>query len=144
MKKPLWVSWGSIRRYSHENTTQLSERVRQYAMAGIAVIWIFRVSTPDNAPHLDQVYLWPLMAFIFTLVIDVLQYSIGSILYYRYDSTHRLKAKALLGHDPEDDELVEIPRISKGVLYWMLALKTVVLLVGYVLLGIQIGGTLFR
>ncbi len=89
---------------SYEFSKLASDLVRQFAFAGIAIIWIFKYEKPIE--HLIPVELFkPLLFLIITLALDLLQYLIPSIIwtiFYKYHenkgrkSDYELKANKLL------------------------------------------------
>lgn len=71
---------------SYEFSKSTSDLVRQFAFAGIAIIWIFKYQKPVD--HLIPVELFkPLLFLIITLAFDLLQYFVPSIIwtfFYKY------------------------------------------------------------
>jgi len=65
---------------SYEFTKQTSDLVRQFAFAGIAIVWIFKFD--DSSPHLiPSDLIKPLLFFVSTLIFDLLQYLFPSIIF---------------------------------------------------------------
>lgn len=62
----------------------LSENVRKLAFAGIAIIWIFRVGNTAANLAFPPSLLWPLIAFIIALIVDVAQYLYKSTTWWLY------------------------------------------------------------
>ena len=77
---------------SYEFSKSTSDLVRQFAFAGIAIIWIFKL---DNAKiHLiPQELLVPLFLFIITLAFDLFQYFIPSIIWTMFYKHHESKGR---------------------------------------------------
>lgn len=73
----------------YESSGKVSELTRQLALAGIAVVWIFRVGT-DHAPKFPKELLYALLFFVLTLAVDLLQYLYKTLLWGRY---HYVKEK---------------------------------------------------
>ena len=60
-----------------------SDIMRQLGLAGIALIWLFRVDSPKG-PALDKRLLWA-ASFIFgAFIFDFLQYAFGATIWFRY------------------------------------------------------------
>lgn len=70
---------------SYEFSKQTSELIRQFAFAGIAIIWIFKIDKPGL--HLiPQELIYPLLMLVIALIFDLCQYLIPTIIwtiYYR-------------------------------------------------------------
>jgi multisubunit Na+/H+ antiporter MnhB subunit len=89
---------------SYDFTKITSDLVRQFAFAGIAVIWIFK--NDKSSPFLIPTELFnPLLFLVITLVFDLLQYLFPSIiwtlffLYYekKHNGNTKVKVKANKG-----------------------------------------------
>jgi hypothetical protein len=72
-------------------TKAVSDLIRQLAFAGIAIIWIFKISANPNdklivnQPHLiPNELLLPLFFLVMTLVFELLQFLIPAIIYTLY------------------------------------------------------------
>lgn len=63
----------------YELSAKLSDIVRQLSFAGIAVIWMFRVSTEKTGIVFQPVLIWPLLLFVVALSLDLAHYLYGSI-----------------------------------------------------------------
>lgn len=90
---------------SYEFSKQTSELIRQFAFAGIAIVWIFKFEKPEQ--HLlPQDLITPLLFFVSTLCFDLLQYLIPTIIwtiFFRYyekknrgNTSKEIKASGLL------------------------------------------------
>ncbi len=78
---------------SYEFSKSTSDLVRQFAFAGIAIIWIFKIEKPVD--HLIPAKLFkPLLFLIFTLCFDLLQYLIPSIIWWIFYSYHERKGRS--------------------------------------------------
>jgi hypothetical protein len=67
-----------------------SDIVRQLSLAGIGLIWIFRMGS-DKEPVIDQGLLRAALFIFLALLLDFLQYLTGTIiwfLYFRFKETH--------------------------------------------------------
>jgi len=71
---------------SLDYTKTVSDLVRQFALAGIAIIWIFKIDKPTT--HLIPTELFtPILFLVATLAADLFQNLIGALvwfLFYRY------------------------------------------------------------
>jgi hypothetical protein len=71
-----------IRDAYYQSTGKVSELVRQFSLAGIAVIWIFRIGGDDAGGVLyTNELLLPLGFFVAALGSDLLQYVYGSVIW---------------------------------------------------------------
>lgn len=61
---------------------KLSDAVRQFSVAGVAAVWVFRVGG-ENAGGVawNPSLLWPLAFFVTALSLDLLQYAYYSLVY---------------------------------------------------------------
>ena len=77
---------------SYEFSKTTSDLVRQFAFAGIAIIWIFKFEKPQD--HLIPFELFkPLLFLILTLSFDLLQNLIPSIIWTIFYKYHESKGK---------------------------------------------------
>jgi hypothetical protein len=61
-------------------TKAASDAARSLAIAGIATVWVFKV-TDGTAFHLDRVELWAGASFVAALSCDLLQFVVGTAVY---------------------------------------------------------------
>lgn len=61
-----------LKRDYYEFSKAASNKVRQMAFAGIAVIWIFRTTSTEGV-HFDKTLFWSLAILVITLALDFLQ-----------------------------------------------------------------------
>lgn len=66
----------------YKYTRLASEVSRKLAFAGIAVVWIFVVVGDAGSRELPEPLRWPLLLFVLSLALDIIQYSLGSIIWY--------------------------------------------------------------
>lgn len=71
------MHWEEYRKAYYEFSAMASERSRQLAYAGIAVIWVFR-SSDDK---LDSSLIWPLGLFVAGLFLDLIQYVVATLVW---------------------------------------------------------------
>jgi hypothetical protein len=86
-----------IRNDYYGYTRQTSEIARYLALAGIGVIWIFRVQAGDKIA-LPRELVLPTALLIIGLALDLLQYVVASLIWGIYG---RLKEKAGIKNDEE-------------------------------------------
>lgn len=78
---------------SYEFSKSTSDLVRQFAFAGIAIIWIFKYQ--KSVDHLIPVELFkPLLFLIITLGLDLLQYLIPSIIWAAFYKHYEKQGKS--------------------------------------------------
>jgi hypothetical protein len=87
-----------------ELSGKASDIMRQLGLAGIALIWLFRVET-GKGPALDKRLLWAASLIFGAIIFDFLQYAVGATIWFRYfrnkenegvDDKTRFKAPARL------------------------------------------------
>ena len=100
-----------------------SDIVRQLSLAGIAIVWLFRVGS-DKAPVIDQNLLRAALFIFLALFLDFLQYLVGTViwfLYFRYKEKHGAT---------ENDEFLAPEKLTWPT--WVLFyLKSTMMLVAY-------------
>jgi hypothetical protein len=105
-------------------TGKTSEVVRNLALAGFALIWLFKRDT-DAGPLVPTVFLWPAFVLLLTLTADFLHYAFGAPLWGWYDEEHnRLKT-------PKEQE-VKPPKFIYWILRGFFYTKLVLLVTAYV------------
>jgi hypothetical protein len=109
--------------YEYEGLT--SGLVRQLALAGIAVIWIFKIDNPKEHLIPDECY-WPLLLFVLTLVFDFLQYFILAIIWKIFFRYHEKKNNGNVEVNVKADPRFLWPS------YFLFYGKAVLLAIGYI------------
>ena len=100
----------------------VSDLVRKLALAGIGVIWIFRVGDKTGGITYFDAMLWPLGLFVGSLAADFLQYLYKTVVWGSLNHYYWLK------HKDNDKEI----RISEKwnwpaiVLFWSKSLLTII------------------
>jgi hypothetical protein len=110
-----------------EASSKVSDITRQMALAGIAIIWIFR--QPETAEKiLSKDLIYPLFFFVFTLSCDIFQYIYKTVAWYWF---FRLHEKKVNKKNP-DPSLKANPVMNypTWLLFW---LKVIGLIIGYTL-----------
>jgi hypothetical protein len=100
-----------------------SDIARQLALAGIAVVWIFKVQQGVNV-ILPAELLLPALLFVATLGLDLLHYVIAALIWGAFTQWHRSQ------HVQEEDEVTASGALNYPalVLFWA---KLVTVCVGY-------------
>jgi hypothetical protein len=111
-----------------EASSKVSDLTRQMALAGIAIIWIFR--QPDTSEKIIcKELLTPLIFFISTLSFDILQYIYKTIAWAIF---FRIKEKKTKKQDPDPPmQARPIMNLPTWILFF---LKVICLLIGYILI----------
>jgi hypothetical protein len=65
-------------------TGKTSEINRTFALAGIAIIWIFKTTDSKGQYNIPIELLAPLKWFIFALLLDLFHYFVGGLIWWRY------------------------------------------------------------
>jgi hypothetical protein len=112
---------------SYEFSKLTSNIVRQFAFAGIAIIWIFKYDKPVE--HLiPQELLYPLLYFVATLSFELFQYLIPTIIWSIFFHYNEWKFKGDTDKDIKASDWFSIP----GWLFF--TLKNISVIIGYYLL----------
>ena len=101
-----------------------SDIVRQLSLAGIAVIWLFKSGT-EGAPVLDKPLVRAALFIFLALLLDLLQYLLGSAIWFLY-FRHMEKGGAKL------DTEVEAPESLNWPTWFLFAAKAAMMLVAYI------------
>ncbi len=112
---------------AHEFQSLASGLVRQLALAGIALIWIFKIDKPVDHLIPNECYC-PLLLFVLTLGFDFLQYFIPSIIWMNF---FRRQEKIHKGNVAINIKAKEIYSVPGYFFYWG---KVILLFIGYILI----------
>jgi len=117
--------------YFHSGKT--SELVRQLALAGIAVIWLFKYEV-IGVTKVPADLLLPLMLIVLGLALDLLQYTVATVVWGVF---HRMKERSGVS---EDADFTAPPKINWPAiaLFW---LKVTSIAIAYVLLLLHLART---
>lgn len=125
-----------IREAYEELSGKLSSIVRQLAFAGIGIIWIFRMTNSDNSISISKDFSLPLILLVLTLILDVLQYFISTVIWHSFYHINYRK------NPNEDREMNE--NESWNIPCWVIFyFKVVVLITAYIFLFIYLWKILF-
>ena len=114
--------WGAY--YSHSGKT--SDIARQLCFAGLALIWLFHKDQSANSLVIQKDLQLPAFIFVGALALDLVQYTIVSIVWRRWC---RQEEQALKG--PKDDPDLEAPRNINAPADVVFLIKLVLVIVGY-------------
>ena len=106
---------------------KVSDLTRQFNLAGIAIIWIFRVGAEGGGIPFTKALLWPLGMFSLSIAFDLLHYVSSTVawgLYFRHKDKQGV---------PRDQEFRAPRQLNWPALafFWT---KTVLTLIGLALL----------
>lgn len=65
-----------------QSTAKASEITRQLALAGIAIIWLFKITDSNGHETISNEFIYPLCFLIATLGLDLMQYVIKGLIWY--------------------------------------------------------------
>ena len=119
---------------------KVSDLARQLALAGIAVVWLFKVDRAGQTPAIPQELVAPMFLLVVTALADFLQYAYGTVAYHiRYETAERQMKKDQL---PADHNFkvsrVHVLRFMDVMFY----LKIATVIIAYALLARFILGRL--
>ena len=103
-------------------TGTLSSNVRNLCFAGIAIVWVFRIGTDIPEPLFA-----PLLCFVLSLSLDLLQYIVSSLVWWAFYLT---KEKEI-----EDDDDTRAPKHINLPAELLLIGKVVAVCVGYIFIA---------
>ena len=115
-----------------EASSKVSDLSRQMALAGIAIIWIFR-QTDLSGQIICKELIPPLFSFILTLTFDILQYIYKTVAWYIFFRTREKKINKK-NPDPttQANPIINLPT-------WILfGSKIVSLIIGYIMIFIYL------
>src|SRR5687768_10790533 len=90
-KAEVWrAEWRAYKEYAEQAfdryVTKANDLVRQLALAGIAVVWVFRETTATGAVNVPAQLRWAAILFVLCLTLDLIHY-----LYGTWDTSTRLE-----------------------------------------------------
>ena len=126
-----------IRNDYERYSTKVSDINRQLIFAGIAIVWLFRVSSNDGHTTFP-IGLYPtLLFFILSFGADILQYTIQSLLWFGFYWNKKCKNNKLNKKDAEDI-IVKEPEWPNLIPWGLWFLKVVFTVIAYCKLGIYL------
>jgi hypothetical protein len=108
-------------------SSKASEVNRQLALAGVAIVWIFK-NPEGSAKLLPEGLIMPLIFLIISLSIDLLHYLIGTIIwgiYFEYKEYQVNKGKIQDGN-------IKAPNILSYIITALFFLKIIAMCVAYI------------
>lgn len=106
-----------------------SDIARHLAFAGIAIIWIFRVSTATHV-SIPSCLLLPLLLFGLTLAADLLQYVTATFIWGVFHQYHEQKEPDDPSHNPD----LFAPLYLRIPITFFFVMKLVLVLAGFIAL----------
>lgn len=91
-----------VRGESQEYSKLTSTNARNYAFAGIAIVWV--LSNESSGEALNYLSLW---IFALALLLDLLQYAVGTLIWAVFDSCQQKKLKKKFGHEENAHKKIE-------------------------------------
>jgi hypothetical protein len=117
-----------VRNESQEYSKLTSTNARNYALAGIAVVWI--LSSKNASEALNYFALW---CFGFALFMDLMQYSLGAVMWAAFDALKQYELKKQFGADDQKIEAddFEAPNWMNWPTMVCFTLKPIAVLIGF-------------
>lgn len=125
-----------IRNAYEELSGSLSKINRQLTFAGIGIVWLFRVTTEQGTTTIDKGMLVPILCFVISFGVDLLQYLWQSYIWYFF---YWCKRK----HGSKEEDEVNEPEWPNVVAWVMFTIKVLALMIAYICLGIFLYDYLF-
>lgn len=117
------------RKFYYDHSRSLSTVARQLAFAGIATVWIFKV-TSNGSPSIPDRLHWPIILFVAVLGADLLQYTCAALSWGLFEVLMERKFQKE-GRD-ETAERFGAPNSTNWLGNLFLILKVLLLLIAYV------------
>lgn len=115
-----------------EASSKVSDLTRQMALAGIAIIWIFR-QTDLSGQIICKELIPPLIFFILSLTFDILQYIYKTVAWYLFFRTREKKTKK-----KNPDPMTQAKPIMNLPTWILFSSKVVSLIIGYIMIFIYL------
>jgi hypothetical protein len=125
-----------VRDESNYYSQKASESIQYIALAGIAIIWLFKITSGVNI-QFSLFLFWALIAFILCIIAGIIQYSFLAYIWSLHYDTEYQKQKNI-NRENLDDRNVPIPSISSLYAWILFSFKLLFLTVGYILIFIYI------
>lgn len=125
-----------IKEESYYNSQKTSEAILSLALAGIAIIWLFKATT-SNGIQINRLLFWGLITFIISIFLGIIQYSTLAItwsLHYSKEYKKQLKK----GNRDIDNIDVKMPHSSSLFAWVLFSVKILLLLTGYILVFVNL------
>jgi len=119
-----------IRLAYEEISGKLSNVNRQLTFAGIAVIWIFRI-TNNGKTIIPEGLIYPTLLFVVSFLLDILQSLSQSLFWYGYYLYKRRQ-------DSNEDRVINEPEWPSFFFWALLVLKVLALIAAYFALGLYL------
>lgn len=125
--KPKTTDWVSLRKNNIGRVSaNVSNILRQLVLAGVGIVWLFKITGKDGTIQIDIHLLVALGAFVLAIVIELLHYLV-EILLNAYYLTDKMKK-------------TEMPTYVSGISWLLWGAKLVLVLSAYVLIGVFLCG----
>lgn len=121
------TDWVSLRKNNIGRVSaNVSNILRQLVLAGVGIVWVFKVTGKDGSIQVDSHLLVALGLFVLAIVIELLHYLV-EILLNAYYLTDKMK-------------IMEMPTYVAGISWFLWGAKLVLVLFAYVLIGVFLCG----
>lgn len=108
-------------------TGKASDLNRSLAIAGIAIIWIYK-TTDKGVITIPDGLIWPLMLLVISLSLDLLQYVIGGLIWFIF---YRVKEYQLSNNIISENDDIKAHWILSGIIHFLYWAKLVSMLISY-------------
>lgn len=118
----------------HDYSGLLSSSNRQLAFAGIAIVWIFRVSD-NTAPLIPTQLIIPLLCFSLSLFFELIQYLLGTLIWKSFFKSKEVLYRLGKLKDTED---ITAPSSYQKIISTFFYLKIAATIIGYIFIIIYL------
>jgi hypothetical protein len=109
----------------YEFSAKASETTRAVAFGGIAIIWVFRITT-EASPQIPRDLILPTVLFAIALLFDLLHYIVGAMIWGIF---HRINEKKM--RKPTNNPLLAHSPYLNLFIWTFFILKIACVLAGY-------------
>lgn len=127
-----------IRETYYDRSRRVSEIVRQLALAGVAVIWLFKVDV-GGRPSVPRLLVFAGVVIVLGLACDLLQYAWSTQVWLKFFNEKEAEVEADRNaspprhYDPEERDWPLPPTINRMPLFFFWA-KLLLVLFGYLMI----------
>jgi hypothetical protein len=112
------MNLADVREIYYDNTGKVSDIVRQLGLAGLAVIWVFRLQAPDGAQVIPKQLFLAGTFILIGLTVDLTQYAVASTIWQRFNRQKEKELSSKANPEEADFEAPEKINVWPDRLFW--------------------------